>query len=408
MKPNLLFRSVLACSVLVAPFAAQAQGSLNVHRPGAQVLPVIIDLADIDSVVNQLEPPPGRMQVYRTDGTMQAFLFSMMDSVTYSPAGPEGAALVATLAPFSVHAFAANLRGSVGDNGDSPITARGICYGTEPFPEVDGAFVVPTAISTLYSAWATGLQPGTTYYTRAFVTNAQGTSYGNQTTFTTPTGSHLNGSLTYGSLTDQDGNTYATVTIGSQVWMAENLRASSYANGDPIPNVTESALWGWDGPEEGAWCLFNNDPIFDQVMGKLYNWYAVSDPRNICPSGWHVPTELDWQAMELEMGMPVEDLDLAQNRGVAEQVGLKLRTTGSQHWAGTMPATNESGFSGIAAGGRGIDGGFGSMALWARWWTATWAGGNDARTRGIDYASAGFDATHVVYPTGHSVRCVMD
>jgi uncharacterized protein (TIGR02145 family) len=408
MKLNFKIRSVLGCYVLCAPVFALAQGSMNVHRPGAQVLPTIIDLAEIDSVVHQLEPPPGQLHVHRTDGSMQAFLFSMIDSVTYSPAGPEGTALVATLAPFSVHSYAANLRGSVGDNGNSPITARGICYGTGPLPELDGAFVVPTAISSLYSAWAIGLQPGTTYYARAFVTNAQGTAYGNQISFTTPTGSHLNGDITYGPLTDQDGNTYATVTIGSQVWMAENLRATTYANGDPIPNVTESALWGWDGPEEGAWCLFNNDPVFDQVMGKLYNWYAVYDPRNICPSGWHVPTELDWQAMELEMGMPVEDLDLAQNRGVAEQVGLKLRTIGSQYWVDAMPATNESGFSGIAAGGRSIDGGFGNLALTARWWTATSAGGNNARTRGIFYSSAGFDATHVVYPAGHSVRCVMD
>ena len=238
--------------------------------------------------------------------------------------------------------------------------------------------------------------------------NAQGTAYGNQISFTTPTGSHLNGDITYGSLTDQDGNTYATVTIGSQVWMAENLRATSYTNGDPIPNAAEASGWGWDAPETGAWCLYNNDPIFDQVMGKLYNWYAVTDPRNLCPSGWHVPTELDWQAMELELGMPVEDLDLTGNRGIDEQVGLKLRSAGGQYWTGTMPATNESGFSGIAAGRRNLDGPFVTLVQDAWWWTATGAGGNDARTRSLNYSSAGVDAIHVVYPVGLSVRCVMD
>ena len=169
MKPYTMFRQLVGCCVLSVPMVARAQGSLNIHRTGSP--PVVqVNMAEIDSVVNQLEPPPAQLRVHRTDGSVQAFPFSIIDSITYSPAGPEGTGLVATLSPYSVHSLAANLRGYAGDIGDSPATARGICYGTDPLPDLGGAFVTPTAISSLYAAWALGLQPGTTYYARAFVT----------------------------------------------------------------------------------------------------------------------------------------------------------------------------------------------------------------------------------------------
>ncbi|MBK8227004.1 MAG: fibrobacter succinogenes major paralogous domain-containing protein [Flavobacteriales bacterium] len=403
MNRILITSWLLSCTVTL-----HAQGSLNIHRNTGSPPVTQVSMSEIDSVVNQLEPPPAQLRVHRTDGSVQAFPFSIIDSVTYSPAGPEGTGLVATMPPLSVHSMAANCRGYVGDIGDSPVTSRGICYGTEPLPDLGGEFVTASGSAGLFYAWVVGLQPEVTYYARAFVTNAQGTAYGNQTSFMTLPSTPLNEDITYGSVTDQDGNSYATVAIGTQVWMAENLRSSSYANGDPIPNSTEPAGWGWTAPEEGAWCLYNNDPNFDTIIGKLYNWYAVNDPRNICPSGWHVPTELDWQTMELGMGMPVEDLELTGNRGIGEQVGLKLRTTGNQFWIGTMPATNESGFSGIAAGRRNLDGPFVTLVQEAWWWTATDVGGNYARTRSIHNGSAGVDAIHVVYPVGLSVRCVMD
>jgi hypothetical protein len=102
----------------------------------------------------------------------------------------------------------------------------------------------------------------------------------------------LNPALTYGSVTDIDGNTYATIQIGTQVWMAENLRTTRYRNGDPIPNVTDK--WKWGGLSRGAWCHYENDPKYEVPYGKLYNWHTVSDARKMCPTGWHVPYEAEW------------------------------------------------------------------------------------------------------------------
>lgn len=402
-------RTLTATSLLCCTLTTMGQGSLNIHRVIGQTPPVTqVRMTDIDSVVNVFEPPPGQLLVYRTDGSITGPSFLYIDSLTYSPSGPEGTGMVATMAPYSVHAMLVNCRGYTGDNGDSPITARGCCYSTEPLPTLDDPFVTDPVISSAFSEPAAGLQPGTTYYLRAFVTNAQGTAYGNQISFTTPPSTPLNENISYGSVTDQDGNTYATVTIGQQVWMAENLRSSTYANGDPIPNAQEPEGWSWEAPEEGAWCHYNNDPVFDVVMGKLYNWYAATDTRNICPSGWHVPSELDWQAMELELGMPVEELNEVASRGGAGQLGLKLRSTSNQHWQGSLLGTNDTGFSGIAAGLRNLNGVFTAMTQDARWWTTTPAGGNDARTRELVSGGYLIGAYHVVYPVGLSVRCVMD
>jgi len=98
-----------------------------------------------------------------------------------------------------------------------------------------------------------------------------------------------------GTVTDIDGNVYATIGIGSQIWMAENLKVTCYRNGDEIPNLTDNTLWSYT--IEGAYCSYNNDPNLAAVFGMLYNWYAVIDSRNIAPAGWHVPTEAEWDKL---------------------------------------------------------------------------------------------------------------
>ncbi|MDR9365980.1 MAG: FISUMP domain-containing protein, partial [Balneolaceae bacterium] len=123
-------------------------------------------------------------------------------------------------------------------------------------------------------------------------------------------------------VTDIDGNGYKTVTIGEQEWMAQNLRTTRYANGDEIPNVTDQEEW--DNLTTGAWSYYDNDEIHNNLHGKLYNWYAVDDPLNICPGGWHVSTDEDWIEMEIFLGMPEEEAyDFIGYRGVDENVGGK-------------------------------------------------------------------------------------
>jgi uncharacterized protein (TIGR02145 family) len=111
---------------------------------------------------------------------------------------------------------------------------------------------------------------------------------------------HFNSRLSYGEVIDIDGNKYATIKIGSQIWMAENLRTSRYSNGDTIPNFSE--FWQWYNLTYGGWAHYRNDPAFEKTCGKLYNWYAITDSANICPKGWHVSTDDDWTILLNDLG----------------------------------------------------------------------------------------------------------
>jgi uncharacterized protein (TIGR02145 family) len=96
-------------------------------------------------------------------------------------------------------------------------------------------------------------------------------------------------------LTDIDGNTYKTVTIGTQVWTAENLNVEHYRNGDQIPHVQDIEVW--KKLKTGAWCYYKNNPENEKTYGKLYNWYAANDPRGLAPEGWHIPSDVEWQTL---------------------------------------------------------------------------------------------------------------
>jgi uncharacterized protein (TIGR02145 family) len=105
---------------------------------------------------------------------------------------------------------------------------------------------------------------------------------------------------TYGTMTDQQGNVYKTIVIGTQEWMAENLKTSIYRNGEAIANVTDGNQWS--GLTTGAWCYYENNSQYDCPYGKLYNWFAVSDSRKVCPTGWHVPTQGEWTTLTNYLG----------------------------------------------------------------------------------------------------------
>ncbi|HPH81804.1 MAG TPA: FISUMP domain-containing protein [Flavobacteriales bacterium] len=140
----------------------------------------------------------------------------------------------------------------------------------------------------------------------------------------------------YVSVSDFDGNVYPTVLIGNQQWMAENLRSTHYANGEAIPNVPDHTAWSI--LSTGAWCYYNNSAANELVYGKLYNWYTVTDSRNVCPTGWHVPTDEEWAG-------------LTDYLGGDSVAGGKMKTISG--WIGSNnSATNESGFSGLPGGYR--------------------------------------------------------
>jgi uncharacterized protein (TIGR02145 family) len=212
-----------------------------------------------------------------------------------------------------------------------------------------------------------------------------------------------------GTVTDIDGNVYQTVTIGSQVWMAENLKVTHYSNGDSIPCVTvDDSSWG--GLTTGAACSYDNDPGNVDTYGRIYNWYAAADSRNLAPEGWHVPTDNDWKQLEIYLGMTPEQADAMGPRG-SSPIGAKLKEAGSSHWnCPNTGSTNETGFTGLPGGcvdnsplfyGKGTDAVFWAASEFTGDPTAGWV--RDL-TCNLDFFGRNGNAKDY----GASVRCVQD
>ncbi|MFH1894133.1 MAG: FISUMP domain-containing protein, partial [Candidatus Zixiibacteriota bacterium] len=280
--------------------------------------------------------------------------------------------------------------GTITSDGGAAVTARGVCWSTNATPTVADSKTTDGSGTGSFTSAIAGLTAGTDYYVRAYATNSAGTGYGSAQPFTTTASS--------GTVTDIDGNVYQTVTIGTQVWMMENLKVIHYRNGDPIPHVTDGGTWV--GLTTGAYCAYNNDENNVATYGRLYNWYAVGDSRNIAPAGWHVPSDAEWQTL----------VDYLGGNRVA---GGKLKEAGTTHWLSpNTGANNESGFSALPGGSR-LDGGlsFLGMGVVAHFWSSTLGGLGGIvyhRTLGFGYSEIyhSFGSHHKLF--GFSVRCVRD
>ncbi len=180
--------------------------------------------------------------------------------------------------------------------------------------------------------------------------------------------SNDNGNGETGTVTDVEGNVYETVKIGEQWWMAENLRTSKYNNGDDL--VTGLNDTQWEFTTQGAYSIYNNDEDNHTIYGKLYNWHAVMDTRGLCPAGWQVPSDEEWQQMEMYLGMSQDEAEGTGWRGTDE--GGKLKATGTEFWDDpNTGATNETGFTALPAGGRTYLGMYIFLNEWAYFWTST-------------------------------------
>src|SRR5665647_729933 len=158
-------------------------------------------------------------------------------------------------------------------------------------------------------------------------------------------------------VTDKDGNSYNTVHIGSQVWMSANLNVSHFRNGDIIPEAEGADEWKKAGNDRRpAWCYYGNNPVNGRTYKKLYNWYAVNDPRGLAPYGWHVPSTLEWDALSDYLG----------GEGVA---GDKMKSTSG--WESNGNGTNVSGFAGLLGGYRTKYGPFVNVGNFGFWWSST-------------------------------------
>jgi uncharacterized protein (TIGR02145 family) len=201
-------------------------------------------------------------------------------------------------------------------------------------------------------------------------------------------------SLQAQTVKDIDGNAYHTVDLGTQVWMVENLKVTHYNNGENIPNITDGEAWS--NLTTGASCSYDNKVANSKVYGTIYNWFAIIDNRNVCPSGWHVPTDAEWTVLTNYLG----------GESIA---GAKLKEKGTTHWKRpNTGATNESGFSALPGGFRNYDGIFYDRGYYGFWWSATKGKTGVAWGRGMYYFYGDVNRDYNEMTDGFSVRCLRD
>jgi uncharacterized protein (TIGR02145 family) len=261
------------------------------------------------------------------------------DTWTFSTAQVQEPTIITTSVS-NITSTTASSGGTITSDGGSPIIEKGVCWNTSQNPTITDSKISEGNGAGTFSSIISGLKPTTTYYISAYAINSAGTGYGDEISFTT--------------LEDRG---YDTVTIGQQVWMLKNLDVVTYRNGDTIPQVSDPTEWS--NLTTGAWCYYRNSLSNGKLTGKLYNWYAVTDPRGLAPIGWHVPAEAEWETLENTLGG-------------SRVAGGKLKEAGTQHWyEPNSGADNSSGFTALPGGKRHDSGSFNYFTLAGFWWSVT-------------------------------------
>ncbi len=295
---------------------------------------------------------------------------------------------VTTADPSEITGATAFTGGNVISDGGKPISERGICFDTVPEPDIsDNLTLAAEASKGEFTVKLIDLYPSKKYYYRAYAKNAAGVGYGETKTFVT-TVLYAAGD----SIFDQEGTKYPTIKILGKRWMAANLKTSKYRDGTAVTSIISNTEWPTN--TTGACCIYDNTPANNGVYGKLYNWYTTVNAKNLCPTGWKVPSDSDWE-------------NLITYLGDVTKAGLKMRTTGTSLWtAPNEGATNSSGFSGVPGGSRSYFGGYGFKGTAAYFWTSDEQNSGYAKFRSLNYdnptVTDGYDAKKV----GMSIRCI--
>jgi len=287
----------------------------------------------------------------------------------------------------------ASLAGEISSDGGLAITEKGVCWGPDPEPTVDGNKLPMGSGTAPFEDMLDGLTPDTPYFIRAYAINAAGTGYGDNEGFRTRTA----------DLEDsRNGKVYPTVRIGDQVWMAANLDVGEKING---------SLDGSDDEVIQKYCYQNNDAYCAQ-FGALYSWeemlqYDLTESsQGVCPEGWHIPSDEEWKVLELHLGMDETDAQGEGWRGTDQ--GGKLKAPGTEIWDDpNTGATNESGFSALPAGGMDNTGYFSGQGYFTDFWTSSWDGTNPWY-RYLNAESGGIQRLMGNKGFATSVRCIRD
>jgi uncharacterized protein (TIGR02145 family) len=279
----------------------------------------------------------------------------------------------------------ATVGGNVTADGGVTVTERGVYWGISQNPESTGARLQVGGGTGSFSSSLTGLSPNTTYYVTAYAINSVGAAFGNQQIFSTDPI----------IVNDIDGNIYDVVRIGSQIFMAENLKTTKYDNGDLIGTTTPATLdisgettpkyqWAYAGDESNV-----------ATYGRLYTWYAATDSRSVCPTGWHVPSNEEWVMLQNTFGGSIV-------------AGSKMKEAGFSHWIyPNEGADNSSGFNALPGGLR--YGTFNFITMRSNYWSS-----HNYSTLNADYYELSYEYTNFLWggdvpkTWGMSIRCLKD
>ena len=306
--------------------------------------------------------------------------------------------VLTTIEVTAITQTAAASGGNITSDGGSSVTARGVCWATTTNPTIAGSKTSDGAGVGTFPSSITGLAASTTYYVRAYATTSVGTAYGNEKSFIS------NPDLAYGTMTDIDGNVYHTINIGTQTWMAENLKTTKYKDGTSIPNVTDSAAW--INLSTPAYCWYNNDAAtYKNTYGALYNWYAVNTGK-LVPTGWHVPTDAEWTTLTNYVTANLgTSINVAKALAAATDWTI-YSTTGTIGCDLTL--NNSTGFSALPGGNRGSDNGAFVVGYYGNWWSSTEYLTYSAWSRTMSYRASNVYRNLNYKHSGFSVRCVRD
>jgi len=304
------------------------------------------------------------------------------------------------------------MSGSIVNMGHLDIKEHGFCWSETETPTVENTAVLLGSPRKpgVFTFTVSGLLPDTSYHARAYVTTESGTVYSDEMVFRTLPGDE-------DRLIDIDGNIYETKQIGDQTWMAENLKVTRYADGTPIPFVEDQMEWFHLNRETRGYCWYDNVLTNGYVYGGLYTWTATvrgsagselipGRIQGVCPDGWHVPSEGEWNQFELHLGMDQEEL--AQMKWRGDDEGGKLKEAGTRLWKSPNTGFGETGFNALPGGYRHGSGEFIGLVTTARFWTSTGRGYGFAWYRGLEYDHTGIYRDFIGSYRGHSVRCIKD
>lgn len=321
----------------------------------------------------------------------------------------DGIPIITTTNISNINATSASSGGEITDDGGLAITARGVCWSISSNPTIDNNKTSDGTGLGIFTSSLTGLTEWTKYYVRAYVTNINGTTYGNEISFEAKQ-----------SLTDYDGNIYEIVKIGDQIWMAENLKTTHYSDGTAITLVENQMDWDALTETDKAYCYYDNSSTNKDAYGTLYTWAAAmngaassnvvpSGVQGACPIGWHLPSDDEWKELEIYLGMSQVDADAGGIRGTNE--GSKLAGNVSLWQNGTLnsdPEFGQSNFLALPSGSRNYAGEFHYLYSHTYFWSATELDITNAWCRSIAYNYSEIARYQTSKSGGFSIRCIKD